>query len=68
MRSVGENLRLSRGAVKRKVDPRIGPIKRKGPSTHPTEPAYPCCIPALGELGEISPRGGSPISLAPERD
>jgi len=35
----------------------------KGPLTHPTEPAYPCFIPDLGELGEVSPREGSRTSL-----
>jgi hypothetical protein len=24
--------------------------ERKGPLAHPPEPAYPCCLPALGEL------------------
>lgn len=27
-------------------------------STHPEEATYPCCIPALGELGDVPPRGG----------
>ena len=27
-------------------------------STYPEEATYPCCIPALGELGDIPPRGG----------
>ena len=30
----------------------------KKTSTHPSEATYPCCIPALGELGDIAPRGG----------
>ncbi len=25
---------------------------------HPTEPAYPCCLPALGEFGTMSPHEG----------
>lgn len=30
----------------------------KGSSAHPEELTYPCCLPALGELGEVPPRGG----------
>lgn len=30
----------------------------KKTSTHPSEATYPCCIPALGELGDVPPRGG----------
>ena len=30
----------------------------KRPPAHPTELTYPCCLPALGELGEMPPRGG----------
>ncbi len=26
---------------------------------HPPEATYPCCIPALGGLGDVVPRGGS---------
>ena len=29
-----------------------------GPPVHPTELTYPCCLPALGELGEMPPHGG----------
>jgi hypothetical protein len=35
----------------------------KRPPTHPSELTYPCCLPALGELGEVTPRGGLPGSL-----
>ncbi|BAQ32381.1 hypothetical protein BBSC_2301 [Bifidobacterium scardovii JCM 12489 = DSM 13734] len=35
------------------------PKKQRKTSTHPSEATYPCCIPALGELGDIAPRGGS---------
>lgn len=28
------------------------------PPAYPKELAYPCCLPTLGELGKISPRGG----------
>jgi hypothetical protein len=28
------------------------------PPTHPPEPTYPCCLPALGEFSEIAPREG----------
>ncbi len=31
----------------------------KGPSAHPPEHTYPCCIPALGEFSAMSSRGGS---------
>ena len=31
--------------------------KRKT-SAHPSEATYPCCIPALGELGDVTPCGG----------
>ena len=31
----------------------------KGPPVHPPEPAYPCCLPALGEFGGMTPHGGS---------
>ena len=33
------------------------------PPAHPTELTDPCCLPALGELGEMSPHGGLPRSL-----
>ncbi|GAA3662388.1 hypothetical protein GCM10022237_22810 [Nocardioides ginsengisoli] len=35
----------------------------KRPPTYPIELTYPCCLPALGELGEIPPRGGLPTTL-----
>ena len=44
----------------------------KKTSTHPEEATYPCCIPALGELGDVPPRGGKdqctpcPDRTAPE--
>ncbi len=28
------------------------------PPTHPPEPTYPCCLPALGEFSQIAPREG----------
>ena len=31
--------------------------------THPPEPAYPCCLPALGEFCKMTPRGESGASL-----
>ena len=34
----------------------------QGPLTHPVEPAYPCFVPDLGELGEVPPREG-PASI-----
>ncbi len=36
---------------------------RKGPPAHPLEPAYPCCLPALGEFGEMTPHEGPINSL-----
>ena len=35
----------------------------RGPLTHPVEPAYPCFVPDLGELGEVPPREGPGSSL-----
>src|SRR6476661_2731248 len=35
----------------------------KRPPAHPTELACPCCLPALGELGEVPPHGGLARSL-----
>ena len=35
------------------VAPCIG--QNKGLPTHPPEPAYPCCLPALGEFCEVTP-------------
>ncbi len=35
------------------VAPCIG--RNKGLPTHPPEPAYPCCLPALGEFCEVTP-------------
>ena len=34
----------------------------EGPLAHPTELTDPCCLPALGELGDVSPREGLPPS------
>ena len=31
---------------------------KEGPLAHPTEVTDPCCLPALGELGDVSPREG----------
>src|SRR5690606_7750679 len=30
----------------------------RAPPTHPPEPTYPCCLPALGEFSQIAPREG----------
>ena len=35
---------------------------------HPTELAYPCCLPALGEFGKMPPHGGLPRSLGDGRE
>src|SRR4051812_38002958 len=40
------------------------PASDKGPLAPPPEPAYPCCLPALGELGGITPHEGSSATLA----
>lgn len=32
--------------------------KHRKTSAHPSEATYPCCIPALGELGDVTPCGG----------
>jgi DNA-binding transcriptional LysR family regulator len=34
----------------------------KGPLAHPVELTDPCCLPALGELGDVPPREGLPPS------
>jgi hypothetical protein len=44
------------------------PRATKGPPAHPPEPAYPCCLPALGEFSGVTPREGSAAnSTAPSR-
>src|SRR5699024_7931757 len=35
------------------------PTGTKGPPAHPVELTYPCCLPALGGLGEVPPHEGS---------
>ena len=37
--------------------------RMKGPLAYPTGTTYPCCIPALGELGDVPPREGLPTSI-----
>ncbi len=44
--------------VHRVTSPRAGAGKQ-GPPAHPPELTYPCCLPALGEFGEMVPHGGS---------
>src|SRR6201996_1496837 len=39
---------------------------RESPA-HPSEPAYPCCLPALGGLAGCTPRGGPRDSLVTPR-
>ncbi len=36
------------------------PPRTRRPPAHPTELTDPCCLPALGELGEMTPHGGLP--------
>ena len=40
--------------------------KEKGPLAHPSEPGYPCCVSALGELAWMAPREEPTASLADE--
>ncbi|GAA4425394.1 hypothetical protein GCM10023169_22980 [Georgenia halophila] len=35
------------------------PSGMKGPPVHPPELTYPCCLPALGEFGKMTPHEGS---------
>jgi alpha-1,6-mannosyltransferase len=39
-----------------------------GPLAHPPEPTYPCCLPALGELGGIAPHEGSATTVSAAAD
>ncbi len=58
-RPLGEIMRARKAAYLASFqEPDLGP-GRKGPPAHPTEHAYPCCLPALGELGMMPPHGGS---------
>ena len=41
--------------------------QRQGPPAHPPEPAYPCCLPALGGFSGMTPHEGSPTSLTSSR-
>src|SRR6187397_996337 len=36
---------------------------KEGPPVHPSEPAYPCCLPALGRFTRYTPHEGLPKSL-----
>ena len=42
----------------RSSSPRSCFAGHEGPLAHPTEVTDPCCLPALGELGDVSPREG----------
>src|SRR5215469_1695219 len=37
----------------------------KGPPAHPPELAYPCCLPALGDLARLAPCEGSAAQFSP---
>ena len=39
-------------------------LNKKGLPAHPVELTYPCCLPTLGELGEMPPRGEPSSRLA----
>jgi hypothetical protein len=41
-------------------------VGMKRPPTYPTELTYPCCLPALGRFGKMSPHGGLAESVAPD--
>ena len=55
-----------RQAAARRPSPRPPARPPRGhaeaPPTHPPEPTYPCCLPALGEFSQIAPREGLPHS------
>lgn len=48
------NCRITDSRVVEQVAPAT-----QGPPAHLPEPAYPCCLPALGGLSEVTPHGGS---------
>ena len=48
------SLRLS-GFPVRPLKTQSPPGRNEGLPTHPPEPAYPCCLPALGEFCEVTP-------------
>ncbi len=67
LRAVAAVQRLGHGIDPSRADRRIGrAVPRggtKGPPAHPPEPAYPCCLPALGEFSGVTPHEGSRPSL-----
>ncbi len=46
--------------VRQDLLPESGLALTQRPPVHPTEHAYPCCLPALGEFGTMSPHEGLP--------
>src|SRR2546429_4402310 len=50
----GRYLRYSASATRTSYP--SGPTE--GPPVHPSEPAYPCCLPALGEFTGCTPHEG----------
>ncbi len=50
-----------RNRVSRELSAAAGAVLHggKGPPAHPPEPAYPCCLPALGRFAGWAPHGGS---------
>lgn len=60
----GEKRRMPRGGGRHTRTVGCAVRGRKGPLAHPPELTYPCCLPALGEFGEMMPHEGSAPTLA----
>src|SRR5437667_12462851 len=54
----GRYLRYSASATRTSY-----PAGVTGPPVHPSGPAYPCCLPALGRFTRYTPHEGLPTSL-----
>ena len=68
---VGERLgpvaAVEGGATRATLTLAARPRTAKWTPAHPPEPAYPCCLPALGEFREMTPHEGSPSVYADRR-
>ena len=42
----------------------VGSTDMRGPPAYLEELACPCCLPALGEFGEVPPHGGPEATVA----